>query len=387
MRRRLAILVAVASAIALTFAMAGVASANNGPHGGYGTDTTAAGWNTTDKCATCHRAHTGQTDTLLAQPSITALCESCHKNGAGANTDVFAGDLHSNPQAGLNGGGFLTAMNIASGSTTLEPVTSRHNVDGLDAVTGTSGTLVNGVGTGTAYGGGDPSSASMGVQGQLECTSCHNPHGSQNYRILNGLVNYAGLPQSWTSGETATWQAANVQAIPNEMNGTLPNYAAGNNVAYDRGISDFCATCHTNYVRGYTTTGPTGGQSYNWDGNGAKTVWRHAVSMKAAWDYSKGAWDTSVAMYAGIHTSTNPSGIYTPGTNDLRRVAVDGNITSGATNNDGTGLTCLTCHFAHGTAAQADAKSTGEALTADSTLLYLDNRGVCQTCHKKGNGN
>ncbi len=384
MRRRLAILVAVASAIALTFAMVGIASANNGPHGGYAPN--SAGWNTTDGCAGCHRAHTGATDTLLTMPSITALCQSCHSGGTGATTDVWDGVVRgtNNP---LNGGGFMTAENVASGSSTQVAVTSRHNVDGLSAVTGSSGTLVAGTGSGMAYGGGDPSTTSVGVQGQLECTSCHNPHGSQNYRILNGLVNYAGVPQSWTTGETATWQLSNVGAIPTEITPGSHNYSAGHDVAYDRGISDFCATCHTNYVRGFTSSGPTGGQQYNVNGNGLTTVWRHAVSMKAAWNYSTNSWDTSVANYAGLHTNSgNLYGTYKPGANDLRRVAADGNITSGATNNDGTGLTCLTCHDAHGTSAVASGNAVTEAKTQDSALLYLDNRGVCQQCHQKGTG-
>ena len=167
----------------------------------------------------------------------------------------------------------------------------------------------------------------------------------------------------------------------------IHNYSAGHDVAYDRGITDFCATCHTNYVRGYTSSGPSGGQQYNANGNGLTTVWRHAVSMKAAWNYSTTSWDTSVAMYAGLHTNgSNLYGTYAPGTNDLRRVAADGNVTSGASNNDGTGLTCLTCHYAHGTSAAATGNAITEAKTQDSALLYLDNRGVCQQCHQKGTG-
>lgn len=368
--------------MALTFAMAGVASANNGPHGGYSTSA-VNGWNTTDGCAACHRAHTGETETLLAAPSITALCQGCHDGAYGASTDVFSGTLRGSGKP-LNGGGFMTAVNVATGGTPVA-VTSRHNVDGLSGVTGTSGTLVGGTGTGIAYGGGDPTKTSQGVTGQLECTSCHNPHGSQNYRILNGKANYSGVyNQTWATGETALWQANNVQAAAGDMDGSAPQYAAGNHVTYDRGISDFCATCHTNYVRSFAgSRTPTGQQQqYDWNGNGTKEdVWRHAVSMKAAWDYSKGAWDATVGTYAGIHASaTNPNGTATPGTNDLRRIAADGAYT------DGTGLTCLTCHYAHGTSAASSAGANKEALTGDSALLFLDNRGVCQQCHQKGTG-
>jgi hypothetical protein len=44
---------------------------------------------------------------------------------------------------------------------------------------------------------------------------------------------------------------------------------------------------------------------------------------------------------------------------------------------------CITCHFAHGTNAQITGYASNVAPANDSALLRLDNRGVCQDCHKK----
>ena len=91
----------------LVLALVTVASADNGPHGGF----TA----TTDACAGCHRAHTAQFGSnalLITDPED--LCMSCHSGGAGATTNVEDGvytgtteGLTGNP---LFGGGFANAL-------------------------------------------------------------------------------------------------------------------------------------------------------------------------------------------------------------------------------------------------------------------------------------
>ena len=81
----------VGSALMFTMGGVGPAQADNGPHistafVGAGTQTVA-----TDRCATCHRAHTskGAFNLVQAQPG---LCYTCHGAGAtGGLTDVIDG--------------------------------------------------------------------------------------------------------------------------------------------------------------------------------------------------------------------------------------------------------------------------------------------------------
>ncbi len=61
---------------------------------------------TTDACAGCHRAHTGQASYLLKEDE-EAICLSCHGDGTGSDLNVLQG-WSSNPGA-LRGGGFLNA--------------------------------------------------------------------------------------------------------------------------------------------------------------------------------------------------------------------------------------------------------------------------------------
>src|SRR3990170_2108559 len=132
-------------------------SANNGPHGGYDLATSA--------CAACHRAHTAPYADLLVANDVYGLCISCHGDAGIASTNVESG-VRRGDSAALNGGGFEQFKS--------EATTSTHTVEGLGGSTG----------EGTAWGG-----ASSGVTGTLECTSCHNPHGSTNYRILRDSKN------------------------------------------------------------------------------------------------------------------------------------------------------------------------------------------------------
>jgi predicted CXXCH cytochrome family protein len=103
--------------------------------------------NNTNACANCHSTHNGEDDMLLMKSGEYELCMSCHdgtmgfynvKQGSGAGT---FNDSHENA--------------------------SMHNVD--------SGLTVSSA----------PGAATNKSTEILECSSCHNPHGSDNDRLLN----------------------------------------------------------------------------------------------------------------------------------------------------------------------------------------------------------
>jgi predicted CXXCH cytochrome family protein len=164
---------------------------------------------TTDNCAGCHRAHSAQGEYLLRAADANTLCLSCHGAAStGATADVMtgvqyalAGDgtRNTGTQIGaLRDGGFdqaridstnphritypRTAVDMsfrAKVSVAGAPVdvTSAHlDLDGAGGVVAKDVVWGNGAaGTGA------------GPTVELECTSCHNPHGNGQYRILNTL--------------------------------------------------------------------------------------------------------------------------------------------------------------------------------------------------------
>jgi predicted CXXCH cytochrome family protein len=301
-----------------------VAYADNGPHGGFNT--------TTDACSGCHRAHTASGPGLLKTTSDYALCSSCHgATGTGASTNVDNGLYMGTGGGSLKGGGFLNAtMNTNLSASSAAPTTSAHKVVGMTGYT-----------SDTLWGNGAISaSASAGPTMALQCSSCHDPHGktgsggTATYRILHDTPPpVAGASFATVAVPDVTTKKYTINSATGVYYGQV--YPAADDNAADNGkittLSSWCASCHTRV---------------------------HSTSTAASGD----------AVYNRRH-STGGSNV--------------GNSMAGGT------PACLTCHVAHGTRAAMGANSSSvpkpgsTTSMLDSSLLRVDNRGVCQSCHNK----
>ena len=288
----------------------GTASADGGPH-------VVESGATPDKCAACHRIHTGQNEFLLKQASTVAdFCYSCHGTaGAGSNLSVQNGTYYgthdrSAPDStvGLRGGGFEQARinSTDSGFETIgilgtaQAVTSWHSSDGtIDGTVWGNGALNSGAA---------PSYA-------LECTSCHDPHGNGNYRILRSVPQGVGEP-------TPVPVAIADQADPKVY--TTSNYFSTGPVDGAK-MSSWCATCHTRYLAGSMA-----------DSGDAIFKYRHRSNGSLG--------TTCIKCHAPHGTNAGAAGTYSS------TVGYPGGG-SGTTN------------------------------TAESRLLKMDNRGICIKCH------
>jgi len=302
---------------------------NSGPHGSASEPP--------PDCSVCHVSTPDGGPVELVAPDVYTLCTGCH-DGSGAETDVLRG---RSTKAGtrLNGGGF---QSVPDGDGVPRPTTSRHDVAGLALDEGGTSD-----GLGTAWGSLGPWGSGPGVSGVLTCTSCHDPHGSTNYRLLRDA---AGVSDRWLPGEpyVAAWQSNQVLPAGGAADGW--NYAAGDSADYTAGMRDFCASCHTEYLTAGTGAGehlPSGPYDAG-DGAGAAARVRH----------------TQVFEYEGL--------LGRP----LRLAASDPAKTGR------TSVVCTTCHLAHGSAAVVGTYAKGVTPSGDSALLYDDGRGVCLACHR-----
>ena len=348
-----------------------------------------------DSCAGCHRAHRAQGEFLLLADSGTALCLTCHgATGLGSTVDVENGmqytlgttDVRGGTVLGYTrGGGFVTArigsaetvriayMRTATATSQLAkvPVRTAGSQDVTSAHLPNVGGVV-GAADGVAWGNGPNSTtAYAGPEVDLECGTCHNPHGNGQYRILNPipqpaamgtdafvpaaagvLVTDAALPPAGdtrnytiiqTNGGTGTLLASQVEALGlpatagdyfrrrvpwNTSSGTSNDAPNGISATFASQISNWCTTCHSRYL---------------------SQGWRVLE-------------DDAIFTYR--HTSVNPS------------------------------RNCITCHVSHGSNAQmtgtysANMEFPGGTIgvapageVGDSRLLKIDNRGTCQACH------
>jgi len=408
------ILIAVAMIAAV--AVPGVALANSGPHGGYVADT--------DLCAQCHRAHTApstltwtdsahnQKNALLISESDTmlAFCLACHDDASqGADTNViggtYQGTKYGTPDGNLISGAFGGVNK--SVSTTALVDQAGHVVTSFHITTEGS--------TWGAFGGGTTGDVTQllgtGNKIVMTCTTCHDPHGSSNYRILRDVVNgvTVGGYDSAATGKDPfgnDWSPQNPKPTPFVISDEegfpqggfqlhvsyattyTPNYtkaqyakAPDNNTG--KGMSGWCAGCHTQYIVADAASAtlvngvPTvlNGSKYN-SGDGLGFIDRHRHSVNVA-----------LASYTGTSTMI---------TGDTLGLPLDHDISEKANvhNSDTDWIECLTCHNAHGTTATMAGYANFKTLTTDdpgyrgvlpdySNLLKLDNRAVCEHCHNK----
>jgi hypothetical protein len=222
---------------------------------------------------------------------------------------------------------------------------------------------------------------------KMDCASCHDPHGSSNYRLLKDSVNgnavggYTGgganpTPTPWvTSVETGYPQSGWLLHEPGaaQMAAYEPNYTtamyskapAGDKT---KGMSGWCAGCHSTYIE--KTSAYNAG-----DGAGFQTRHRHPVNSE-------------LSNFNG-QVSLIVTDLPLPLDHDVAEAG-------GPANGSEDWIECLSCHYAHGTDATMPgwAADPGDALpmnqfpnleTGDraSMLLRRPNRGVCEVCHNK----
>ena len=447
--------------------------ADGGPH--IATANNGSTTLTSDNCAGCHRAHTA-TVTDILRTEVPALCIVCHgRVGLGATTNVEDGIQYTTQTIGqpsrshtengdgttgtelgaLRAGGFRKARidssnpgrisypRYSSGAwvasfTSNVPVlassadvTSRHmNLDSLASK--------------KAWGNGAIGSGA-GDTIQLNCTSCHNPHGNGNYRILNPVpeadegLEGEGFAITNSSGVVVkdALPAATTLAASTDLGGNTRNYTVMQNssgtgaVAYQgepaTGGLNTLLTVKNVVDGGYSAT----------DGD----YFRRYVPWYRSAIYSGGVWTGTYVGLSGANSSVkggrsdSPTGVTYSGnlyaatgstpaisdsfSNELTAWCAQchsryhtglfpsaGTTSSSFATSQLNELTgedvfkfrhgtlnngCQVCHVAHGSNAQmlgdnskAETMPDGSAApmgSTDSRLLKVDNRGTCQQCH------
>lgn len=188
-------------------------------------------------CNGCHTMHNSQDGAfvdpdnpngnafLLRDASPTDTCLGCHADRLGA---IFPDDPLAPPtEHGAGNFVFLLEDNLNDGNrggqNPIPGDAAGHNVISPSKGVGADATLM------TAPGGTFPASI-------LACSSCHDPHGNGNFRLLYG-------PGATKGGVTFT-------APPPDAEG-LSLFGAGeandNHTAYKAGVSAWCGNCHGDF--------------------------------------------------------------------------------------------------------------------------------------------
>jgi hypothetical protein len=346
-----------------------------GPHGKFTSDTNA--------CGRCHQLHQAKSSRLIrfnvsgnpgGNNDIYRICTYCHNFNGQSTYDVKDGmiwDAADKVRYATNGGGFERMLVVEGPAqlATLVNANSSHQVN--KALNGTDYIRFNAPGADTSR------------HITLKCSSCHNPHGSSNARVLVEKIVYTD-----TNG-------ANPQTVNTVTN--MPEYVtdrfANEKSIYPDDISNFCGACHTDYLN----TAGDGSTASGVSGN-----YRHKINMAADNGLNK---DKDLG---GLDARNDGSFGYIDGTLQLPLGTVSANpVGAPGTVNV---VVCTSCHFAHGTGAEMtksvinNTTGTNTAVSTNSAggqefyllengagnikyetikNLRMDNRAVCQNCHNR----
>jgi predicted CXXCH cytochrome family protein len=257
-------------------------------------------------------------------------CAGCHRAHAGyaslLKMDQY--ELCTTCHGGLGGG----SSNVLTGTNSTGALNGGMFKLVADGGTATSiHTVTGGVTT-------IPDASNPTLVRSLGCTSCHDPHGMRwDTTGPNAVVTPGGAVEQYRmlkAGPNAdpSW---NGQVLSNE------SPKSKNTKNWKSGTSQFCGSCHDMDLAHSNANGE---------------VIRHKV-------------DVSLNSLTTVLPLQRPGGTDTEGQ-----------------------IACMTCHTPHGSAALAtSSRSAGVVMpnvTFDtagnpSYLLRMDNRGVCQDCHKK----
>lgn len=329
-------------------------------------------------CDACHTMHNSQdgalvTDAggyeyLLRAANATDTCLSCH-----ANYGQFYGGAGYGP-----GGDFYWLTKTFTWSAHGSPHESAGDSHGHNVISPANGIVADAT-LGAAPGGVFDSDF-------LTCTSCHDPHGNANFRLLYGSTLgpvYPGGRFSFTAD--APLAAGNSRRT---YVGGGGNETDAQHTVYKSGVSEWCANCHTNF------------HSDNTDD------FVHDVSADL---------DDLAAVYnAYVSTDDQTGGVQATaywGLVPFEDIDVDlttvdtGAYTAGPASNDR--VMCLSCHRSHASAFPDIGRwdfteefiidshpqlTDGNATQNDIDNMYYDytfvtnQRSLCNKCHVKDAG-
>jgi len=248
---------------------------------------------------------------LLRYVNTTDLCLSCHAEAAGS---VLGNDpLSPPPELGAGNFTFLYEDNLNDAPNgAIQPIPGHHaghNV--VSPAWGIPADPVNMMSPGGTFPADD-----------LSCTSCHDPHGNANFRMLRGQGPVG------TTGFSFIYDAPIADGVALDAGQETPIA----HTAYQSGWSQWCANCHGYYH------------------DESELGFEHPVE-----DDVESAEQRNYNLYAGPDGPT--SGTYA--TAYVSEVPLEDtdrttSSTEGATSQ--SRISCMTCHRAHATSAPASTR-------------------------------
>ncbi|MBU1699265.1 MAG: hypothetical protein KJ831_03870 [Candidatus Eisenbacteria bacterium] len=316
----------------------------------------------TANCSGCHTMHNsldGIPESPFSHPgllrfeSATDLCLSCHavENGA-----VFGPDpLNPPPEKGAGNFTFLLENNINDGNNGIQNPIEGHHA-GHNVSTSTWGIPIDPANN-VAPGGSYPAD-------QLGCTSCHDAHGNQNFRMLRDTQ----------TGSRDGFVFIYPAPIALGINIQQGQESLTNHTAYQSGWADWCANCHGYYHENI-------GQGHGFDHPAAEFM---SGEEYMSYNEYSGPSDPSGGDYMVAYIPEVPF--------EDEDVTISSSIGASASSR----VMCLSCHRAHATSAPMNTRwdpniefldedgQVSSSYPIPSPYPEPGQRALCVKCHYRG---
>lgn len=280
-------------------------------------------------CGECHSAHYGKGQRLVTQATINLLCINCH-DGTGSKYDVLRGvfkapvseTVYSWAYSFAGPYGDIEGRSVSE----TESLTSRHDL--TMPIYFATGNNVTNAETADAH---------------LSCSSCHDPHGTANFRNLKTKMR--------TSVDPSTPLI--------DMEAYAVTKATQEEVHYVKGAVNFCGSCHSDFIQpagsGHKAVRNTAQPGFSLSLS-STDMYMHPVDIDGNYETKTGV--------------TVPKPDNFPG-DDIKVPYENGKII------------CQTCHFTHGT--QRQGTHTRRDGYQSTVLKRFDQTVGCEACHNKTN--
>lgn len=310
----------------------------------------------TMKCAACHSTHRSSGEKLINRRTETMLCALCH-DGTGSPYNVRGGLINNTYEspAGPIDKWPISLSSVPGQEGTEVKATSRHEMKYTTVISAAPG-------------------GSGAWSGELRCTSCHNPHGSTNYRSLRATPN----PNNWNN-----YGGSNRVRVIADIKYAGGKVGTAETVDYKTGMTEFCSSCHVDYQ----SASESGVENYFGNpafGSGVQEEEMYGVRRHA--NYVDGNDNVKFPFTGTEKISVN--GVSYPLKFETAQRVPD---VFGGGKKDKPAIACITCHFGHGTTIS---ESNSEEATIGgnkdwyikglgmTALLRVPGRGVCMACHR-----
>lgn len=236
----------------------------------------------TNACAQCHSTHLGKAANLLRESTRKDLCFTCH-DGRGSKYDSKNGLYFSS--AGTIVDSLAGGFNESGGFTSTHMIEANNVAPG-----GTSDQIM------------------------LVCTTCHNPHGTGNFRNLATVINGVTLGNHSITTPNSIDGIYVADKLDSSTNTYEPDiressYTKAEVVSYGGGFDKFCSSCHQDYLyyhyEGTNMEDPT---KYRHPvgtllTGGSRTTTADAQEMPLSYTYP-------TSLFTTLPTQGVPSGVY-----------------------------------------------------------------------------